>query len=283
MKRIISILLSALMVIAIIPVSVFMVSAEDETVELYYNDFETAMNPNGGTQSSCERLDYNTTYGKAMKVWGGGRWDEPVTLNNATGAITIVMNVYTNNFVNQTTLGINGVQVVHCGGDSILKIGAVKGTANKSYRELVITVEIPDLSTGTANVTVANADDIYKNTKIVGDAKTPGTWLSEDLKDSYNKSRKAHRACQKGAEPTEEPAFPRSARACDSRTHSALRRPRCCARVFLHNRRNALLRRTLGVVFRRCDRAFACRVPVFVGAFASRPAEPRDLRLSARA
>ena len=166
-KRILAFVLTVIMVAATMPLWLIAAYATDgnggDTVELYNNEFDTAMNPNGGTSSSCVREDYsNFADGKGMTVYGGGVWKEPVTLNNATGEVVLTMYIYNNNFTNQKTLSINGVQV--CGGDEnahVLIGGVDKSAAAKAWRRATITVTISDLTTGVANVKIV---DEYTNT-----------------------------------------------------------------------------------------------------------------------
>ena len=163
MKRIFSLILCTLMVLAIVPVSVLMVSAEGEVVTLYNNEFDTAMNPNGGTPSSCSREDYASFGdGKGMTVYGNGSWTEPVTLDNNSGEIVVEMYFYNNNFTSGTTLSINGVALFGGDASGIPTIGGVaQGTNNRQWRLGTLTVTISDPSTGVANVKYV---DQYTNT-----------------------------------------------------------------------------------------------------------------------
>ena len=151
MKRIISILLCAVMLLSVIPMTIS--AAEGDTLTLYSNEFNGDLNPNGGTCNGS--VEDSTTYyldGKGLKLGGGAKWKEPVALDNNSGAIVVEMRCY-NNKNNGTLLAINGVEVVGGTNDGYPTIGGVTMEAKaRQYRNMTITVTISDLSTGVASV-----------------------------------------------------------------------------------------------------------------------------------
>ena len=161
MKRILSILLCALMVVAIIPMSVFMVSAEDEVTDLYTNEFDTKMNPNGGSTTGCSREDNSDANdGKAMSVaYSTGVWKEPVALNNATGAVTVSLRFHTGTFGQYSNaLYVNDVLMVTSNGQNKARLGGTTtsyptASASCAQRWADVTVTISDLATGAGTVT----------------------------------------------------------------------------------------------------------------------------------
>ena len=177
MKKILSFILCALMVLAIVPVSVFMVSAEaGDANTLYANEFDTALNPNGGSKSGDVTIETNEgaqngTYyldTKGMRLGGGASWTEPVALDNNSGELVIKMRYYNNNN-NGTALSINGVAIAGGTSSGIPTIGGVNAAASaKAWRVIDLTVTITDLSTGEATVEMKDMWASYSGTATVG-------------------------------------------------------------------------------------------------------------------
>lgn len=179
MKKILSFILCALMVLTIVPVSVIFVSAEGE-VSLYANEFDANFNLNGGSKNGDVTLEANsTTKGgdgavyyldtNGMRLGGGAYWTEPVTLDNNSGEIVLEMRYYNNNN-RGTALSINGVAIAGGNSSGHPTIGGVVKEANqKAWRSVTLTVTISDLSTGVANVkSVDTYGSTYTGTITLG-------------------------------------------------------------------------------------------------------------------
>ena len=177
MKKILSFILCTLMVLAIVPVSVFMVSAAAGDVKtIYFNEFDTSLNLTGGsTGGSLETSTSKDSSGalyyadsKGMSLGGGKTWTEPVELDNNSGELVVKVRYYCGKN-NGPALTINGVEIA--GGTSAGNptIGGVDvAGAVKQWRVINLTVTISDLSAGVASVKMVDPWTTYTGTVTIG-------------------------------------------------------------------------------------------------------------------
>lgn len=180
MKKIISLFVCAIMVMAIIPVSIFMASAKDAT--LYENDFSTdakvAEGDSVGSGTSCAD-------GKlSFAGWNeGSYWGKTVTLNG-TGTITLTATLYPNwQSGTNPVLTVNGKTVVWNAGSSQVKLGDDTTAYNSATNTAVYVTVTIDPTTGNATVVYDQTAAGYTKREATVNVGTVGTTL--DVKFGY--------------------------------------------------------------------------------------------------
>lgn len=166
MKRILSILLCALMVVAIIPMSVFMVAAEDSVDTLYENDFSNSNNAadaSGANASIANGL-------LSLAGWGNNTWTKNVTLNGTTGLITISFTMQPNLQNSCDLLSVNGVVVLSAASNAIV-INGTSYSASTGYNQSAVVRNVTvtvDPKTGLATVNYNHPSDASHNDNHTG-------------------------------------------------------------------------------------------------------------------
>ena len=192
MKRIISILLCAVMLLSVIPMTIS--AAEGDVLTLYTNEFDSSKNLNGGTsggyiESSTSADNKGVAYyadGKGLRLGNGEKWTEPVALDNNSGAIVVTMRYY-NNDNKGPALSINGVEIAGGNSSGHPTIGGVAQiSSQKAWRVITLTVTISDLSTGVASVSYKESyGTVYTSTVTVGEIKDSITLKAGAMSNSW--------------------------------------------------------------------------------------------------
>lgn len=180
MKKILSLFVCAIMVMAIIPVSIFMASAKDVT--LYSNDFSSAEKVAEG-----DTVGNSATYDDGKLKFAGwnenSHWSKTIALQG-DGTVTVSATLYPNwQSGTNPALTVNGKTVVWNAGNTQVKLGDDTTAYNSATNTAVYVTVTIDPKTGDATVVYDQAAAGYTKRETTVNVGTVGSTL--DVKFGY--------------------------------------------------------------------------------------------------